>query len=62
MAAEDRANLFLDSSDGQTTVECGTGNEFDGRLGLRIAALFVILIGSTLGGFLETDSAIPYSD
>ena len=28
---------------------CGVGNEYDGRIGLRISALFVILIGSTLG-------------
>ncbi|PGH07926.1 hypothetical protein AJ79_06134 [Helicocarpus griseus UAMH5409] len=28
---------------------CATGNEYDGRLGLRISALFVILVGSSLG-------------
>lgn len=28
--------------------ECG-GNEFDGRLGLRISSIFVILVGSTVG-------------
>ncbi|KAL9637622.1 MAG: hypothetical protein Q9164_002084 [Protoblastenia rupestris] len=28
---------------------CVTGNEYDGRLGLRISAIFVILFGSTLG-------------
>lgn len=28
--------------------EC-SGNEFDGRLGLRISSIFVILVGSTLG-------------
>lgn len=26
-----------------------SGNEFDGRLGLRISSIFVILVGSTLG-------------
>lgn len=28
---------------------CDTGNEFDGRIGLRISAIFVILVGSTFG-------------
>jgi hypothetical protein len=30
-------------------IECGSGNEYDGRLGLRISAIFVILVGSLLG-------------
>lgn len=29
---------------------CSTTNEYDGRLGLRVSSIFVILIGSTLGG------------
>lgn len=28
---------------------CDTGNEFDGRIGLRISSIFVILVGSTFG-------------
>ncbi|KAF2876919.1 putative Low-affinity zinc transporter of the plasma membrane [Massariosphaeria phaeospora] len=28
---------------------CSSGNEFDGRIGLRVSSLFVILIGSMLG-------------
>lgn len=28
---------------------CETGNEFDGRIGLRISSIFVILVGSTFG-------------
>jgi len=28
---------------------CSTTNEYDGRLGLRVSSIFVILIGSTLG-------------
>ncbi|OJD14368.1 hypothetical protein AJ78_05273 [Emergomyces pasteurianus Ep9510] len=28
---------------------CATGNEYDGRLGLRISAVFVVLVGSSLG-------------
>lgn len=31
------------------TIECGGGNEYDGRLGLRISSIFVILVGSLLG-------------
>lgn len=30
-------------------VECDTGNEYDGRLGLRISSIFVIMVGSFLG-------------
>lgn len=32
--------------------ECGGGNEYDGRLGLRISAIFVIGFGSMLGALL----------
>ena len=32
-----------------TTDTCSTGNEYDGRIGVRISAIFVILIGSMLG-------------
>ena len=28
---------------------CGGGNEFNGRLGLRIAAIFIILVTSMFG-------------
>ncbi|SPO06298.1 related to ZRT2 - Zinc transporter II [Cephalotrichum gorgonifer] len=31
------------------TIECDGGNEFDGRIGLRVSAIFVILVGSFLG-------------
>lgn len=31
---------------------CGGGNDFEGRLGLHIAALFVILVTSAFGNFL----------
>lgn len=31
-------------------VDCGSHNEYDGRLGLRISAIFVIGAGSMLGG------------
>lgn len=28
---------------------CSTGNDFDGRIGVRISAIFVILVGSSFG-------------
>ena len=28
---------------------CDTKNDYDGRIGLRVSAIFVILIGSTFG-------------
>jgi zinc transporter 1/2/3 len=31
------------------TIDCETGNEYDGRVGLRVSAIFVIFIGSMLG-------------
>lgn len=31
------------------TVDCDTGNEYDGRLGLRISSIFVIFVGSFFG-------------
>ena len=30
---------------------CTTDNEFDGRMGLRVSAIFVILFGSIFGKF-----------
>ncbi|KAI1160878.1 ZIP zinc/iron transport family [Nemania serpens] len=39
-----------DSPTGNTVlVDCDTGNDYDGRLGLRISSIFVILVGSMLG-------------
>ncbi|RYO96586.1 hypothetical protein DL764_007447 [Monosporascus ibericus] len=32
--------------------DCDAGNEYDGRMGLRISAIFVILVGSLLGTML----------
>lgn len=31
------------------TVSCDTGNDYDGRIGLRISSIFVIMVGSCLG-------------
>lgn len=42
-------------SDATTAAEdapsCDTGNEYNGKMGLRISAIFVILVGSTMGSF-----------
>ena len=35
-----------------STPACETGNEYDGSLGLRISAIFIILVGSGLGMYL----------
>ncbi|KAK8061076.1 low-affinity Zn(2+) transporter ZRT2 [Apiospora hydei] len=39
---------------GGFTVEtkCDSGNEFDGRIGLRVSSIFVILVGSLIGAML----------
>lgn len=29
--------------------QCVTSNDYDGRMGLRISSIFVILVGSTFG-------------
>lgn len=39
----------LADSSSSVTVDCGSGNEFDGRIGLRISSIFVILVGSLFG-------------
>ncbi|EGC48661.1 membrane zinc transporter [Histoplasma capsulatum var. duboisii H88] len=46
------AALLPRAEEGSASDACDTGNEFDGRLGLRISAVFVILIGSSLGALL----------
>ena len=39
-----------DSGARTVTITCDNGNDYDGRIGLRIASIFVILIGSAFGG------------
>lgn len=41
--------LLARQSEAEATPECATDNEYDGRMGLRIAAIFVIWFGSTFG-------------
>lgn len=39
----------MDDGSFTVEVECGPGNEYDGRLGLRISSIFVIGFGSFIG-------------
>ncbi|ROV89950.1 hypothetical protein VMCG_10103 [Cytospora schulzeri] len=45
MSTDDAASSMSSS----VTVDCGSGNDYDGRMGLRISSIFVIFIGSVLG-------------
>lgn len=36
---------------------CSSRNEFDGRIGIRISAIFVILVGSLFGEGIQIYSA-----
>ena len=42
-------SAIIESADAETVVACDAGNEYDGRIGLRISAIFVILVGSLFG-------------
>ncbi|KAH7402652.1 low-affinity zinc ion transporter-like protein [Pyrenochaeta sp. MPI-SDFR-AT-0127] len=54
-AAREIAKLVLrqDTAPAETTteepVQCSSKNDYDGRMGIRVSAIFVILIGSTFG-------------
>ncbi|KLJ08132.1 hypothetical protein EMPG_16421 [Blastomyces silverae] len=41
--------LIPRAEEGGVADACATGNEYDGRMGLRVSAVFVILVGSSLG-------------
>jgi zinc transporter 1/2/3 len=43
-----------DTSDAgsSVTIDCDSGNDFDGRIGVRISSIFVILAGSLIGAML----------
>lgn len=43
------AHLVLRQEADEPTPSCDTGNEYDGRLGLRVAALFIIWVTSSFG-------------
>ncbi|KAI5292566.1 hypothetical protein KEM52_006256 [Ascosphaera acerosa] len=39
--------------------ECGGGNEYDGRVGVRVSAIFVIMVASALGSILPVWTRPP---
>ncbi|KAJ9660908.1 low-affinity Zn(2+) transporter zrt2 [Neophaeococcomyces mojaviensis] len=41
--------LLARQEEAEVTPQCTPGNDYDGRMGLRIASIFVIWVGSTLG-------------
>jgi zinc transporter 1/2/3 len=46
------ADAGADATSNSVTVECDSGNDFDGRIGLRVSSIFVILVGSLIGAML----------
>ncbi|KAI0902105.1 ZIP zinc/iron transport family [Annulohypoxylon nitens] len=50
-ARQDDSSDTSDSGN-SVTVDCDSGNDYDGRMGLRISAIFVILVGSLIGAVL----------
>lgn len=40
---------FMEDGSYNAVIACGGGNEYDGRLGVRISSIFVIGFGSMLG-------------
>jgi zinc transporter 1/2/3 len=51
-AAMELARLVLrqdPGSEAETMPACESSNEYDGRMGVRISSIFVILVGSTWG-------------
>lgn len=41
-----------------TTVTCDASNGYDGRIGLRVSAVFVILIGSLFGREISSSKKV----
>lgn len=46
---DEGADADADSNGFTVTTDCDLGNEYDGRMGVRISAIFVILVGGFLG-------------
>ena len=44
-----RLVLRQDAGSEETTPTCGGSNAYDGRMSIRISAIFVIFVGSTWG-------------
>lgn len=63
----DVARLVLRQETGTTVpeeepaVSCNNTNDYDGRLGIRISAIFVILVGSTLGKLFPSSRSPTYN-
>ncbi|KAL1611522.1 low-affinity Zn(2+) transporter zrt2 [Nothophoma quercina] len=55
-AAMEVARLVLrqEGAEADTPVTCDPGNEYDGRMGVRISSIFVILVGSLWGAVFPT--------
>ena len=43
------AEATAEATEEETPPECAYGNDYDGQMGLRISAIFVILVGSLFG-------------
>ncbi|KAL8903032.1 MAG: hypothetical protein Q9171_007534 [Xanthocarpia ochracea] len=50
-------SAIIESADAETVAACDAGNEYDGRIGLRISAIFVILVGSLFGAVFPVYAA-----
>ncbi|KAJ6035388.1 hypothetical protein N7499_002545 [Penicillium canescens] len=48
---------FLARDEAEPAPPCTTGNEYDGRMGLRISSIFVILVGSIFGAVFPVVAA-----
>ncbi len=46
---ESFSHLIARQDDGSAPPTCDTGNDYDGRIGLRVAALFIIWVTSSIG-------------
>ena len=45
---------------GGDTPACSVGNGYDGRMGVRISAIFVILVGSLFGMSVHEAASVTY--
>ncbi|KAL8726723.1 MAG: hypothetical protein Q9166_006518 [cf. Caloplaca sp. 2 TL-2023] len=57
LARQVAPSAIITSAAAETAVVCDAGNEFDGRTGVRISAIFVILVGSLFGAIFPVFAA-----
>ncbi|KAL9599142.1 MAG: hypothetical protein Q9219_004008 [cf. Caloplaca sp. 3 TL-2023] len=50
-------SAIITSAAAETAISCDAGNEYDGRIGVRISAIFVILVGSLFGAVFPVFAA-----